>query len=105
VSIPKRRTRKDYTDMTKAELAEATKEFDEEFVSSKTRPLTAKDKRLHARAKRRGRPQIGEGAEKIRVSIERGLLVKSDAYAHKHGMSRSELIAKGLRAVIAARSA
>lgn len=101
----KRKPRRDYTEMTKAELAEATREFEEEFAFRKTQPLTANDKRLHARAKRRGRPRIGEGAEKIRVSIERGLLVKSDAYARKHGMSRSELIAKGLKAVMAARSA
>lgn len=91
--------------MNAAELAESTEEFEKEFAFRKTRPLSAKDKRLHARAKRRGRPRIGEGAEKFRVSIERGLLLKSDAYARKHGMSRSELIAKGLKAIMAARSA
>jgi hypothetical protein len=91
--------------MTTRELEEATKDLDEEFAFLKGRPLNRRERQRHAKARKRGRPQIGEGAEKIRVSIERGLLVKSDAYARKHGMSRSELIAKGLKAIMAARSA
>lgn len=101
--MPKKTKR--YSQMTTKELEEATKDLNEEFAFTKSRPLNRRERQLHAKARKRGRPQVGEGAEKIRVSIERGLLVKSDAYARKHGMSRSELIAKGLRAVIAARSA
>ncbi len=101
--MPKRSKR--YSEMTTRQLEEATKDLDEEFAFLKSRPLNRRERQRHAKARKRGRPQIGEGAEKIRVSIERGLLVKSDAYARKHGMSRSELIAQGLRAIIAARSA
>ncbi len=32
---------KKYWEMTKAELAESTKEFDQEFVADKARPMTA----------------------------------------------------------------
>jgi metal-responsive CopG/Arc/MetJ family transcriptional regulator len=45
---------------------------------------------------------VGLGAEKIRVSVERGLLAKSDAFAREHGMTRSEMIARGLQAVMVA---
>lgn len=93
--------RKKLTDMTADELAEATREFDGEFAFLKTRPLTDQDRRRHAAARRRGRPAIGQGAEKIRVSIERGLLARSDAFARKHKLSRSELIARGLQAMLA----
>jgi hypothetical protein len=93
---------KKYTEMNADELAEATKEFDEEFALLKGRPLSARDKKLHAEARRRGRPRVGLGAEKVRVSIERSLLAESDAFARKHGSSRSEMIARGLRAVMLA---
>lgn len=93
--------RKEYWEMTTEELAEATKEFNEDFVFEKTRPLTPTDRKRLALARKRGRPKIGLGAEKIRVTIERGLLRKADRYAKKSGISRSELIARGLRAVMA----
>ncbi len=92
---------KQYTLMTASELAQATKEFDEEFVFQKGEPLAARDRKLHAAARKRGRPRIGLGAEKIRVTIERGLLREADRFARSKGMSRSEMIARGLRAVLA----
>ncbi len=94
------RHKKAYWEMTKEELAEATKEFDEDFAFEKAKPLTASDRKLLARARRRGRPRVGLGAEKIRVTIERGLLKEADAWAKASGISRSELISRGLRAVI-----
>ena len=94
--------RKKYSRMNTRELAEATKEFDEEFAFLKARPLTDREKNLHAKARKRGRPRVGMGAEKIQVSVERSLLSRSDAFARKHGMSRSEMIARGLQAVLVA---
>jgi hypothetical protein len=98
--MAKRAKRKEYWEMNTAELAEATREFDQDFAFLKGRPLTQAEKALHERALRRGRPRVGQGAEKIRVSIERGLLAEADAYARKRGISRSELIAEGLKTVI-----
>jgi len=95
------KTRKKYTEMTVAELAEATREYDADFVFLKGRKLTDAEARQHARAGKRGRPRIGQGAEKIRVSVERSLLAKSDAFARRHKLTRSEMIARGLRAVMA----
>jgi hypothetical protein len=87
--------------MTTAELAKATREFDKEFAFLKTHPLTAKDRQRHECARKRGRPVVGLGAEKIRVSVERSLLDRADSFAEQHGISRSEMIARGLRAVMA----
>jgi hypothetical protein len=95
-----KKKQKPYWEMNTAELREATKEFDREFVGVPGKPLTAADRKLLARARRKGRPQVGQGAEKIRVSIERGLLSAADATAKRLRISRSELIAKGLRAVL-----
>jgi hypothetical protein len=95
--------KKEYWEMTTEELREATKEFDEDFAFEKGRPLTAADRKLFAKARKRGRPRIGLGSEKVRVTIERGLLKEADAYAKASHISRSELIARGLRAVIGKR--
>lgn len=93
---------KAYTRMSTADLAAATKEFDEDFVFEKAKPLTAADRKRHARARKRGRPKARQGVENVRITIDRGLLREVDAFARARRMSRSELIARGLRAVLAA---
>jgi hypothetical protein len=96
--MPKMKKR--YQDMTLAELREATREYDlpqtmPRFLKA-PRALQDAERRARAAAKR-GRPPIGKGAKDVLVSIERGLLEKVDAFARKRHMSRSELIALGLR--------
>ncbi len=94
-----------YSSMTTEELAEATKEFDKEFVIDKSRPLSPEARALWLRAKRKvGRPRMGKGAERILVSVEGGLLAQSDALARRLKIPRAQLIARGLRAVLAAES-
>ena len=61
------------------------------------KPLSAAERKTFERIIKRGRPRIGLGAEKIRVSLERELLAKSDQLARRLHISRSELIASGLR--------
>ncbi len=86
-------------DMTAAELARATRQYDEEFIFLKTRPLNAKERKLWQQIKRgRGRPKIGAGAKKISVSLEGDLLKAADAMAKKKGINRSELIASFIAA-------
>ncbi len=89
--------KKKYSEMTLAELRAATKQYDREELGLPGKPLTAYDRRLHAEARRRGRPRIGLGAEKIRVSVERELLGRADSEAKRLRISRSELIARSLR--------
>ncbi|HRK30655.1 MAG TPA: hypothetical protein PLD59_06205 [Tepidisphaeraceae bacterium] len=65
-------------------------------------PLSAAQRSQHRRARRRaGRPTVGEGAEKVRISIERGLLRQTDALAAQSDVTRSQVIATALRRLIA----
>ena len=76
------------------------KEFDKEFIYETARPLTAQQRKLWERAKRRGRPKVGHGAKVISLSVERDLLKRADSFAKNHGMSRAKLFACGLRAIL-----
>jgi len=94
---------KPYWEMTTRELAEATKEFDEELVIDKCKPLSPEMRERWEHAKRKvGRPKQGRGARVISVSVERDLLARSDALARRIGISRAALISRGLKAVLAA---
>jgi len=98
-----RKKQKAYTQMTAEELAAATAEFDREVLEDNSRPLTPADRKRWERAKRkRGRPRKGAGVKVGSVSVEEGLLDQSDALARKLGVSRAALVARGLRAVLAA---
>ena len=91
-----------YKRMTAQELAAATAEFDQEMVASRSRALTPGERRTWQEARRKpGRPRRGAGAKVISVSVERGLLSKSDALASSLGISRAALIERGLRLVLA----
>lgn len=78
-------------DMSAAELAEATRQFDGPYAFEKTRPMTSGE-RAQERVLR-GRPKIGQGAKKVSISLESGVLEQTDTLAKKRGMKRSELIA------------
>ena len=78
-------------------------QFDREFVGLRGRPLTPAQKALHRRAARRaGRPKIGKGEERFTITLERDLAKKADALAKRQHISRSELIAHGLRNLLTA---
>jgi hypothetical protein len=92
-----------YARMKPEELRKATKAFDEEMIVDKSRPLTAAERKTWETARRKpGRPRRGAGAKVISVSVERGLLARSDALARELGVSRASLIERGLRAVLEA---
>jgi len=63
-------------------------------------PLTPAQRRLHERARRRGRPRKGQGVEIVSLSIERHLLRQAERMAEAQGVSRSELFSRGLRALL-----
>src|SRR5262249_6068230 len=92
-----------YARMTDAELRAATAEFDEEMVARKSKPLTAEERGWGERVRReRGAAARGRGAKTVSVSLEQGLLARSDALAKSLGISRALLIERGLKAVLAA---
>jgi hypothetical protein len=68
---------------------------------AQSRPLTkaemARERGMRKAAKARaGRPVVGQGAQHVAVTLERGLLRRADAYAKQRGLKRSEMIARGL---------
>lgn len=99
-----RRAPKPYTQMTARELDAATAEFDAELVADRFGPMppAARARWQRARGKLAGRPRVGRGAKVISVSVERELLDLSDRLARKRGLTRASLIARGLRAILAA---
>lgn len=92
--------KKPFWEMTTAELREVTKQYDREELGLPGKPLTAFDRKLHVQAGLRGRPRVGLGAEKVQISVERGLLHKADAKARKLRISRSALIGRALQTVL-----
>lgn len=94
---------KPYWEMTTAELREATKQFDEEFVGDKGRPLTPEEQALWEQVKAKGvSSENGNSEAHIAVRLDRTLLERCTALAKKKRLSRDALIARGLRALLAA---
>jgi hypothetical protein len=76
-------------------------EFDREFVADKARPLTAAERRRWEKARRKpGRPLVGEGVKVVSLSVEKGLLRRTDALARRRKLTRAELVAEALRDVL-----
>jgi hypothetical protein len=94
---------KPYWEMTTEELQEATKEFDEEFVADRARPLTPQMRRRWERAKAKS-PRSKNGAREatIPVRLDKKLLDRCTALAKKKRISRDALIARGLKELLAA---
>lgn len=92
---------KPYSQMNAKELAAATARFDKEFVIDDSREPTAAERLQWRKAKqKRGRPRQGQGVQIISVSIEKGLLKKTDRLAKKLHTQRTKLIARGLEAIL-----
>ena len=97
---------KPYWEMTTAELRDATKHFDEEFAAEKSRPLTPEEQELWRRVKSKGRSTAnGKTVATIAVRLEKELLNRCTVLARKKRLSRDALIARGLRALLAANGA
>lgn len=78
-----------------------------EIPLSESRPLDPTERKRWTRIQRRlkrGRPMIGDGAKVLSVSIEGGLLKRADAYAKRHKLKRSQMVAEALRLLIQRRA-
>ena len=101
--MSRKKNDKPYWEMTTDELREATKEFDEEFVFERTKPLSPKMKALWEQAKAKGEaPTNGKVEQTIAVRLDKALLKRCTALAKKKRLTRDALIARGLRALLAA---
>jgi hypothetical protein len=97
-------TTRKFLKLSDAEKTEAAREFDKEFIADKFRPMTAADRQRWQRIKRKpGRPRNGRGVKIISVSVEKDLLKQSDSLAKELGISRAQLISKGLKLQLANR--
>ena len=101
--MSKRRKQKPYWEMNTQELAAATAEFDQEFVADTFRPLTPEMRAQWEAWKRKvARDKDGQAERLVAVKLAKDLLTRSDALAKKMGISRADLITRGLKAVLAA---
>jgi hypothetical protein len=95
---------KPHWEMTAAELREATKQFDDPAHQPPSLRPTTKDQEQQRRARRKGgRPRKGLGAKTISLTVEKGLLSRSDSYAKRLGISRAELFQRGLQSILPAK--
>ena len=101
--MSRKKTAKHYWEMTTEELQEATKEFDEEFVADRARPMTPEMRARWERAKAKShRAENGQSKQTIAVRLDKALLKRCTALAKKKRLSWDALIARGLRALLAA---
>jgi len=95
------RKTKPYWKMTAAELRKATREFDDPAYQPPALPLSEADRAQQRRARTRTRrPDTEAKATTISLTVEKALLARSDSYARRLGISRSELVRRGLLAVL-----
>jgi hypothetical protein len=96
-----KKNQKPFWEMTPTELREATKAFDDPAYQPPAMQPTPADLAQQRRARRKGgRPRKGLGAKTISLTVEKGLLARSDAYAKRLGISRAELVQRGLQAIV-----
>lgn len=93
---------KKYWQMATRDLAEATKQFDQPDVVDQSRALNATERAQWTRLKNlKGRPKVGQGHQRISVSLEKGLLERATALAKRRRVSRSKLVAMALEQALA----
>jgi hypothetical protein len=64
---------------------------------ARSRPLNAGERKRWGKFQEKlGRPRIGRGSKAISLTLEKGLLEQADAFARRHGLSRSQLVAESL---------
>jgi hypothetical protein len=84
-------------------LTEASKKL-EGIPFGQTCALTPAERALWNHTRRGpGRPRkaANEKAARVLVTVSPGLLAEANAYAQRHGISRAELFARGLVAILA----
>jgi hypothetical protein len=90
-------------------LAEAARGYDKEltpkFLTAPADEKQRHDALMRKVKRRRGRPKVGAGAQRVQFTVERSLLGRADRFARARGLSRSELIAEGLLLAITRKSA
>ena|SRR5687768_13658514 len=93
------KSKKPMTRMTTEELAAATKHL-ESLTFDQTRPLNSQTRRWWERVRRN--QGTGNGSRSVLIKVDGGLLERADRLAERNGLTRSQLFAHGLQAVLGA---
>jgi hypothetical protein len=94
-----------FLSLSDAEKDAEVAEFENSTDRSSFKPLKPAQRKLWRAIKRNmGRPIVGQGAEQISLTVERGLLRKADAFAKKHKLKRSQMVAEALRLLMQRRA-
>ena len=102
----KRSTKPVFDGKSLEELKELAAAFDEETDLDELRPLTAEMQERWDRARQNADAVSNDAtAETILVPVDKQLLDRVDDAAHQMGITRAQLIARGLRAVLAIQDA
>ena len=79
--------------------------LDRPFSRADTRPLSPENRaawKKFRERRSRGRPKVGQGAKTVSLTIEGGLLKRADALAKREGLSRAQIVARGLKMLLKA---
>ena len=97
------KARKPYWEMTTAELAEATKEYDRPIPLSKTRPLTKAQRALFQRMRKAPSRSIfiARDATGVWVRLDPDLLQRTTRYAARQKLTVTEVINRSLKGMLA----
>ena len=91
-------------DMTADELAEHTKQYDSDAPEVEGRPMSPKSRLLWERWQQARQESLREAAEigaaAVELKLDADLLRRADEYAAEHRLTRAEVIAAGLRALL-----
>lgn len=90
-----------WSDLTTAELAVATREFDD----PKFDPPAQKPSTRQASDLRRVQRKAAKDRFRVAIALEEDLIEKADQYASSHGITFSQLVTDALRRLIEKKSA
>lgn len=86
------------TDSAKEHIWQEIDRMTPEEIAAKSRPLNKEEKALWERAKKKlGRPKTTERLRRVSVKLEDGLVNRADRMAKREGVSRDQIVARGLR--------
>lgn len=94
---------KSFGEMTAAELADATREFDPPIDIAKLKPLTSADRAKWKRAKASTSRSIfiSKDAGAVWVRLDRRTIERSTRFAAEHDLSLSDVIKLGVKGLLA----
>ena len=103
--MTRHRTAKPWPRMSPAELARATRAFDDPNYTPPTKPepaaLASRHRKALAALGAQARSAARRDAAQVRITLERALLRRADELANARGLNRSQVIAEGLELLLA----